>query len=66
MEKLKSSFVVVSFWNIAESGVKHLIVLKSLSQFRGVGQGMKQIYLYLWYPLFQAQFMCFQVFSSFW
>jgi hypothetical protein len=21
-------------------------------QFRGVGQGMKQIYLYLWYPLF--------------
>jgi hypothetical protein len=24
-------------------------------QFRGVGQGMKQTYLYLWYPLFQAQ-----------
>ena len=24
-------------------------------QSRGVGQGMKQIYLYLWYPLFQAQ-----------
>ena len=24
-------------------------------QFRGVGQGMKQAYLYLWYPLFQAQ-----------
>jgi hypothetical protein len=23
--------------------------------FRGVGQGMKQTYLYLWYPLFQAQ-----------
>ena len=22
---------------------------------RGVGQGMKQTYLYLWYPLFQAQ-----------
>jgi hypothetical protein len=28
--------------------------LKSF-QFRGVGQGMKQTYLYLWYPLFQAQ-----------
>ena len=26
------------------------------SQFRGVGQGMKQTYLYLWSPLFQAQF----------
>jgi hypothetical protein len=24
-------------------------------RFRGVGQGMKQTYLYLWYPLFQAQ-----------
>ena len=24
-------------------------------QIRGVGQGMKQTYLYLWYPLFQAQ-----------
>jgi hypothetical protein len=24
-------------------------------QFRGVGQGMKQTYLYLWYLLFQAQ-----------
>ena len=24
-------------------------------QFRGVCQGMKQIYLYRWYPLFQAQ-----------
>ena len=24
-------------------------------QFRGIGQGMKQIYLYLWYPLFQVQ-----------
>ena len=24
-------------------------------QFRGVGQGMKQTYLYLWYPLFQVQ-----------
>ena len=24
-------------------------------QFRGVGQGMKQTYLYMWYPLFQAQ-----------
>jgi hypothetical protein len=24
-------------------------------QFRGVGQDMKQTYLYLWYPLFQAQ-----------
>jgi hypothetical protein len=23
--------------------------------FRGVGQGMKQTYLYLWYPLFQDQ-----------
>jgi hypothetical protein len=25
------------------------------SQFRGVGQGMKQTYLYLWSPLLQAQ-----------
>ena len=24
-------------------------------QFRGVGQGMKQTYLYMWYPLFEAQ-----------
>jgi hypothetical protein len=24
-------------------------------RFRSVGQGMKQTYLYLWYPLFQAQ-----------
>jgi hypothetical protein len=24
-------------------------------RFRGVGQGIKQTYLYLWYPLFQAQ-----------
>ena len=24
-------------------------------QLRGVGQGMKQTYLYLWYPLFQVQ-----------
>jgi hypothetical protein len=24
-------------------------------RFRCVGQGMKQTYLYLWYPLFQAQ-----------
>jgi hypothetical protein len=24
-------------------------------QFTGVGQGMKQTYLYLWYPLFQTQ-----------
>jgi hypothetical protein len=24
-------------------------------QLRGVGQGMKLTYLYLWYPLFQAQ-----------
>ena len=24
-------------------------------QSRGVGQGMKEIYLYLWYPLFQAK-----------
>jgi len=23
--------------------------------FEGVGQGMRQTYLYLWYPLFQAQ-----------
>jgi hypothetical protein len=26
-------------------------------QFRGVGQCMKHTYLYLWYPLFQAQYM---------
>jgi hypothetical protein len=24
-------------------------------QFRGIGQGMKKTYLYLWYPLFQAR-----------
>jgi hypothetical protein len=24
-------------------------------QFRGVGQGLKQTYMYLWYPLFQDQ-----------
>ena len=27
----------------------------SRCQFRGIGQGMKQTHLYLWYPLFQAQ-----------
>ena len=33
-----------------------LISLQTPScQLRGVGQGMKQTYLYLWYPLFQAQ-----------
>ena len=26
-------------------------------QFRGVGQGMKLTYLYLWFPLFQAQWV---------
>ena len=26
-------------------------------QFRGVGQGIKDTYLYLWYPLFQAQWI---------
>ena len=30
-------------------------------RFWGVGQGMKQRYLYLWYPLFQAQWeICYQ------
>jgi hypothetical protein len=30
-------------------------------RFRGVGQDMKQTYLYLWYPLFQAQWdRCYQ------
>ena len=24
-------------------------------QFRGVGQGMKQTYMYRWYPLFHAE-----------
>jgi hypothetical protein len=24
-------------------------------QYQGLGQGMMQTYLYLWYPLFQAQ-----------
>jgi hypothetical protein len=37
------SFVVVSF------------LTASHCQCRGVGQGMKQTYLFLWYPLFQAQ-----------
>jgi hypothetical protein len=41
--------------------LNHLFCRKVLSltiphcQCQGVGQGMKQIYLYLWYPLFQAQ-----------
>ena len=31
-------------------------------QFRGVGQDVKQTYLYLWYPLFQAQcYRCYQL-----
>jgi hypothetical protein len=37
------SFVVVSFLTATHC------------QFRGAGQGMKQTYPYLWYPLFQAQ-----------
>ena len=41
--------------------LKHLFCRKVSSlaalhcQFRGVGQDMKQTYLYMWYPLFQAQ-----------
>ena len=31
------------------------LLISPQCQFRGVGQGMKQTYLYLWYPLFQAQ-----------
>ena len=31
-------------------------------QFRCVGQGMKQTYLCLWYPLFQAQWIWFLIF----
>ena len=31
-------------------------------QFRGIGQDVKQTYLYLWYPLFQAQWdRCYQL-----
>ena len=29
--------------------------VRSHFQFRGEDQGMKQTYLYLWYPLFQAE-----------
>jgi hypothetical protein len=28
-----------------------------LFKFQGVGQGMKQIYMYMWHPLFQAQYV---------
>ena len=35
------------------SGISFLTVTHCL--FRGVGQDMKQTYLYLWYPLFQVQ-----------
>jgi hypothetical protein len=31
------------------------IVVKYIASFLGVGQGMKQTYVYMWYPLFQAQ-----------
>ena len=34
--------------------VEYKTFLMADCQFRGVGQGMKQTYLYLWYPLFQA------------
>jgi hypothetical protein len=33
----------------------HFVVKFRSEQFRGVGQGMKQSYMYLWYPLCQAQ-----------
>ena len=36
-------------------GRKASFLIAPHCQFRGVGQGMNQIYLYLWYPLFQAQ-----------
>ena len=34
---------------------QRLVLTAPHCQFRGVGQGMKRTYLYLWYPLFQAQ-----------
>jgi hypothetical protein len=44
MGKLKSSLLSYSF-----------VLNLPHCQFQGAGQGMKQTYLYLWYPLFQAQ-----------
>jgi hypothetical protein len=35
------------------------------SKYGGVVQGMKQTYLYLWYPLFQIQWLCFMSCVSF-
>ena len=45
MGKLKSSLLSYIF----------ALNRPSHCQFRGVGQGMNQTYLYLWYLLFQAQ-----------
>jgi hypothetical protein len=48
-------------WNIVSTERYYLFcrqvsfLTASRCQFRGIGQGMKQTHLYLWYPLFQAQ-----------
>jgi hypothetical protein len=49
-------------WNVATYKWKVHLFCRKVSfltdphcRFRGLGQGMKQTYLYLWYPLFQAQ-----------
>jgi hypothetical protein len=40
--------VATSKWKVHNGKIENI-------SFRGVGQGMKQAYLYLWYPLFQVQ-----------
>jgi len=52
---------ILKLWNIV-STERYNLYTGAISfltaphcQFRGVDQGMKQTYLYLWYPLFQAQ-----------
>ena len=46
-------------WKVGKIEIIPFVVVSFLTvphcQFRGVGQGMKQTILYLWYPLFQAQ-----------
>jgi len=53
-DELRSSRRISS--SCSTSDIRHVIqVTNPHCPFRGVGQGMKQTYLYLWYPLFQAQ-----------
>ena len=49
------SCLIISYLQIKSYNVLNYNNCSTDCRFRGVDQGMKQTYLYLWYPLFQAQ-----------